>query len=195
MSKDLITKILLFTTGAAVGSAVSWMLVKTKYEKTIEDKNEEIEFLRDRYSSKDITIRDVAEAAAKEGFDVDISLDEPEEPTIHEISEKVRKLRYNNESYNEEEDEDDMCGPEVIAPEESWEQDYPVISLTYYEEDGVLVDEHNKIIGNAGELVGEDFADHFGEYEDDSVFIRNRKNKVYYEILKDYGSYSDSIRG
>lgn len=195
MSKDLITKILLFTTGAAVGSAVSWILVKTKYEKTIEDKNEEIEFLRDRYSSKDITIRDVAEAAAKEGFDVDISLDEPEEPTIHEISEKVRKLRYNNESYNEEEDEDDMCGPEVIAPEESWEQDYPVISLTYYEEDGVLVDEHNKIIGNAGELVGEDFADHFGEYEDDSVFIRNRKNKVYYEILKDYGSYSDSIRG
>ena len=195
MSKDLITKILLFTTGAAVGSAVSWMLVKTKYEKTIEDKNEEIEFLRDRYSSKDITIRDVAEAAAKEGFDVDISLDEPEEPTIHEISEKVRKLRYNNESYNEEEDEDDMCGPEVIAPEESWEQDYPVISLTYYEEDGVLVDEHNKIIGNAGELVGEDFADHFGEYEDDSVFTRNRKNKVYYEILKDYGSYSDSIRG
>lgn len=195
MSKDLITKILLFTTGAAVGSAVSWMLVKTKYEKTIEDKNEEIEFLRDRYSSKDITIRDVAEAAAKEGFDVDISLDEPEELTIHEISEKVRKLRYNNESYNEEEDEDDMCGPEVIAPEESWEQDYPVISLTYYEEDGVLVDEHNKIIGNAGELVGEDFADHFGEYEDDSVFIRNRKNKVYYEILKDYGSYSDSIRG
>lgn len=195
MNKDLITKILLFTTGAAVGSAVSWMLVKTKYEKTIEDKNEEIEFLRDRYSSKDITIRDVAEAAAKEGFDVDISLDEPEEPTIHEISEKVRKLRYNNESYNEEEDEDDMCGPEVIAPEESWEQDYPVISLTYYEEDGVLVDEHNKIIGNAGELVGEDFADHFGEYEDDSVFIRNRKNKVYYEILKDYGSYSDSIRG
>lgn len=195
MNKDLITKILLFTTGAAVGSAVSWMLVKTKYEKTIEDKNEEIEFLRDRYSSKDITIRDVAEAAEKEGFDIDISLDEPEEPTIHEISEKVRKLRYNNESYNEEEDEDDMCGPEVIAPEESWEQDYPVISLTYYEEDGVLVDEHNKIIGNAGELVGEDFADHFGEYEDDSVFIRNRKNKVYYEILKDYGSYSDSIRG
>lgn len=195
MNKDLITKILLFTTGAAVGSAVSWMLVKIKYEKTIEDKNEEIEFLRDRYSSKDITIRDVAEAAAKEGFDVDISLDEPEEPTTHEISEKVRKLRYNNESYNEEEDEDDMCGPEVIAPEESWEQDYPVISLTYYEEDRVLVDEHNKIIGNAGELVGEDFADRFGEYEDDSVFIRNRKNKVYYEILKDYGSYSDSIRG
>lgn len=187
MNKDLITKILLFTTGAAVGSAVSWMLVKTKYEKTIEDKNEEIEFLRDRYS--------ISKAGEKVTEGIEDGMEETEELTIHEISEKVRKLRYNNESYNEEEDEDDMCGPEVIAPEESWEQDYPVISLTYYEEDGVLVDEHNKIIGNAGELVGEDFADHFGEYEDDSVFIRNRKNKVYYEILKDYGSYSDSIRG
>lgn len=191
MSKDLITKILLFTTGAAVGSAVSWMLVKTKYEKTIEDKNEEIEFLRDRYSAS--KAREKVGEKIVEG--IEDSMEESEEPTIHEISEKVRKLRYNNESYNEEEDEDNMCGPEVIAPEESWEQDYPVISLTYYEEDGVLVDEHNKIIGNAGELVGEDFADHFGEYEDDSVFIRNRKNKVYYEILKDYGSYSDSIRG
>lgn len=192
MSKDLIEKILLFTTGAAIGSAVSWILVKTKYEQTISDKNEEIEFLRDRYSSKDITIRDVAETAAKEGFNVDISLEEPEEPTIHEIREKVRELRYNNES--DEEDEDDMCGPEVIAPEESWEQDYPVISLTYYEGDGVLADDHNKIIKNVDELVGSDFADHFGEYEDDSVFIRNRKNKVYYEILKDYGSYTESIK-
>lgn len=192
MSKELIEKILLFTTGAAIGSAVSWILVKTKYEQTISDKNEEIEFLRDRYSSKDITIRDVAETAAKEGFNVDISLEEPEEPTIHEIREKVRELRYNNES--DEEDEDDMCGPEVIAPEESWEQDYPVISLTYYEGDGVLADDHNKIIKNVDELVGSDFADHFGEYEDDSVFIRNRKNKVYYEILKDYGSYTESIK-
>lgn len=191
MSKDLITKILLFTTGAAVGSAVSWMLVKTKYEKTIEDKNEEIEFLRDRYSIS----KNGEKVGEKVTEGIEDSMEETEESTIHEISEKVRKLRYNNESYNEEEDEDDMCGPEVIAPEESWEQDYPVISLTYYEEDGVLVDEHNKIIGNTGELVGEDFADHFGEYEDDSVFIRNRKNKVYYEILKDYGSYSDSIRG
>lgn len=190
MNKDLITKILLFTTGAAVGSAVSWALIKTKYEKTIEDKNEEIEFLRDRYS----TSKAGKKVGEKIEEGIEDGLNKPEELTVHDISEKVRELRYNNESYNEEEDEDDMNGPVVIAPEESWEQDYPVISLTYYEGDDVLADEHNKIIRNVDELVGSDFAEHFGEYEDDSVFIRNDKNKVYYEILKDYGSYSECIR-
>ena len=81
----------------------------------------------------------------------------------------------------------------VIAPEESWEQDYPTITLTYYEGDGVLTDDHDKIITNADELVGPDFAQHFGEYEEDSVYVRNSKLKVHYEILRDYGAYVDRM--
>ena len=87
-----------------------------------------------------------------------------------------------------------MYKPEVVAPEETWEKDYPTISLTYYEGDQTLTDDQDKIITNVAELVGEDFASHFGEYEDDSVFIRNDKIGVYYEILRDYGSYSDYMR-
>ena len=40
-------------------------------------------------------------------------------------------------------------------------------------------------------MVVEDFADHFGEYEDDSVFVRNNRLKCDYEILRDEGEYSD----
>lgn len=199
MNRDLLIKGVIFAAGAAVGSVVTWMLVKTKYEQIA---NEEIESVKEVFSQrKGITIKDVAEAAVKEGLDVDIELSEKER-SIEEIRDMVQELGYKNEQVmkekekekedEEEEDEDmDYGKPYVIAPEESWEQDYPTISLTYYEGDGVLTDDHDRLIKNVDELVGEDFASHFGEYEDDSVFIRNDKLKVYYEILRDYGSYSE----
>lgn len=188
MNKDLLVKGMIFLAGGAIGSVVTWKLVKTKYEQTIEDKNEEIVFLRDRYSE--------SKAGKKDG------VEDPEELSIQEIRDKVQELGYINEQAmkekekeKEKEEADDMGGPEVIAPEETWEQDYPMITLTYYEGDGVLADERDRIIGNVDEMVGEDFASHFGEYEDDTVYIRNPNFKSYYEILRDYGSYSEVVGG
>lgn len=179
MSKDLLIKGMIFLTGGVIGSAVTWKVVKTKYEKIA---NEEIESMREYYDKK--KKKDILEAG---------------DLTVQDIRNKVQELGYANEQWlrdnensNEEEDEEIMDKPYVIPPEESWEQDYPTISLTYYEGDKVLANERNEMIANVDELVGEDFADHFGEYEEDSVFIRNDNHKVYYEILRDYGNYSES---
>lgn len=182
MNKDFIVKGLIFVAGAGLGSVVTWNLVKTKYEQIA---NEEIESMREYYHEK----------TRKE-------LSEQKEPVEHEVEpqddlkeEKVSYRKIANESGyggESEEEEEDMDKPYVIPPEESWEQDYPTITLTYYEGDGVLADERDRVISNIAELVGEDFASHFGEYEDDSVYVRNDKNKVYYEILRDYDSYEDT---
>ena len=40
--------------------------------------------------------------------------------------------------------------------------------------------------------VGDDYADHFGEYEDDSVFVRNDLTRCEYEILADTRKYTDA---
>lgn len=192
MNKDLLVKGMIFLAGGAIGSVVTWKLVKTKYEQTIEDKNEEILFLRDRYSSESKSGKKTGEEITEGLKD---GIEEPDELSIHKIRERVQELGYINDRVmkeKEREDEKNMKRPYVIAPEESWEQDYPTITLTYYEGDGVLADDRNKIIDNVDELVGEDFAEHFGEYEDDSVYIRNDAMEVYYEILRDYGSYSES---
>ena len=80
--------------------------------------------------------------------------------------------------------------PYVITPEEFGElADYQTISLTYWH-DAVLTDDYDEIIDNPDDIVGEDFADHFGEYEDDSVFVRNDARKTDYEILLDNRDYS-----
>lgn len=182
--KDLMFKSIIFLAGGAIGSLATWKLVKTKYEKIAD---EEIESMREYYKNK--TCSEKSAEGLQEG------IENPDELTIQKIKDRVQKLgEINKQIMNEEkEDEEDMGKPEVIPPEESWEQDYPTLSLTYFEGDDVLADESDKIVVNIDELVGEDFASHFGEYEQDSVFVRNDKLGVYYEILRDYGTYAEHM--
>lgn len=81
----------------------------------------------------------------------------------------------------------------VIDPCEYGEEPgYGVVSLTYCT-DGYLVDDNGDTIEDYTELVGSDFAKHFGEYEDDSVYIRNDAKKCDYEILKSLKSYKELL--
>lgn len=80
--------------------------------------------------------------------------------------------------------------PYVISPDEFGEIDgYAQVSLTYYA-DGILADENGVIIDEIEEIVG-DALEHFGEYEDDSVFCRSDPKKCDYEILNDLRRYAD----
>lgn len=183
MNRDTLSKVFIFMTGAAMGSVVAWTLAKTKYDQL--NKND-LESMREYYERK-YGVND------EENCD-DENEKDPSERSLEELREIIKDLGYEQELERmfEEEREDDMLGPEYIAPEETWERDYPTLSLTYFEGDGVLANDDGKIIDNVDELVGKNFADHFGEYEDDSVYVRNENMKCQYEILRDYGSYSEN---
>jgi len=66
---------------------------------------------------------------------------------------------------------------------------YTAISLTYFA-DGVLSDENGVIIDDVEEIVG-DGLNHFGEYDEDAVYVRNDAKRCDYEILKDEREYAD----
>lgn len=86
--------------------------------------------------------------------------------------------------------------PYVISPDDYGENDnYTQISLVYYAGDEVLADDEDEVVEDIENTVGEDFAEHFGEYEDDSVFIRNDRLRCDYEILRDNRSFSDVAEG
>lgn len=178
MNKDLLIKGMIFLAGGAIGSVVTWKLVKTKYEQIA---NEEIDSMREYYNSK------------KEKETENEQETKSDEESLHDIRKKLEEMKYATESENEKEDEEYMGGPEVIPPEETWEQDYPTITLTYYAEDDVLADEQDNILDDIEQLVGVDFREHFGEYEDDCVFVKNPEMKVYYEILRVYERHPDLI--
>lgn len=87
-------------------------------------------------------------------------------------------------------------GSKVISPEDFGSQeDYDEINLTYYI-DGTLTDDADRVMDDAEieDTVGRESLRHFGDYEDDSVHVRNDRLKADYEILKDPRSYGEVLR-
>ena len=173
-----------FAAGAVVGSLVAWRISKKRYDKLMQEETEE---LREYYSGK---------IERLEG-DLDEYVNEWNEAE-EEYEKKLNKLGYTNYSgtdnlANDDEGVDDIYRPYVIAPEEfGMNSDYETVSLTYYA-DGVLADEMDNLIENVDDTVGKESLNHFGQYEDDSVFVRNDKLECDFEILLDSRRYSDVV--
>lgn len=84
--------------------------------------------------------------------------------------------------------------PYVISPNEFGErEDYDTVSLICYA-DNQVADDNDELLEDVEGTIGADSLTHFGEYEDDSVFVRNDRLKCDYEILRDMRRYSDVIR-
>ena len=171
---NTVKSILIFAFGAAVGSAVAWKLTKTKYEQIAQ---EEIDSVKEVYSKK------------KDKQEVEDTTLEFTAEDIKDYHKIISDNKYDNEKGGSEDMKDSK--PFIIPPEDFGnDDDYDQISLIYYEDD-VLTDDMNNPIEDIENTVGLGFDTHFGEYEDDSVFVQNDKFKCYYEILRDYGKYSD----
>lgn len=185
--KQKLLYLVMFAAGATIGSAVSWQLAKNKY-KQIAD--EEIQSVKDAFSKKENDINtklSTANAMLKKNM-VNNDLNSTHKDAYKDILTTNKYLYSENTNAKKEVPE---TGPYVISPDEFGElDDYETISLTYYS-DKVLADDMDQIIDDYLVCVGNDFMNHFGEYEDDSVFIRNDVRKCDYEILYDLRPYSE----
>ena len=177
-----------FIIGAASGATVAWYLLKDKYETLAQEEIDSVKevFARREQEMKDETVkRNVAEG---------IKDSDRTKPDLKEYAEQLKKNRYTRYSDLSADDEgvsDKQTKPYVIPPEQFGDdENYDQISLTYYA-DGVLADENDEVIDDVEETVGIESLNHFGEYEDDSVFVRNDTRKCDYEILLDQGTYSE----
>ena len=187
--------LLFFVAGAAIGSFATWKLIEKKY-KDLAD--EEIESVKETFKNRKqrITKDEVKETVEK----VINKWKEPKE-TVEDIV--TAEGYYTEEEETEEDDESnytvdvdpgvEVIAPYVITPEQFGEyNEYGTKTLTYYADD-VLTDEiDNPITSEEMEtMIGPDALDHFGEYEDDSVYIRDEMNEMDYEILKSEKMFSE----
>lgn len=177
-----------FIIGAASGATVAWYLLKDKYETLAQEEIDSVKevFARREQEMKDETVkRNVAEG---------IKDSDRTKPDLKEYAEQLKKngyTRYSDLSADDEGVSDKQTKPYVIPPEQFGDDEsYDQISLTYYA-DGVLADENDEVIDDVEETVGIESLNHFGEYEDDSVFVRNDTRKCDYEILLDQRTYSE----
>ena len=202
--------VLIFVLGAAAGSLATWKLIEKKYKDIAQ---EEIDSVKDTFSKMKKNeypdkLEDYPDFEEFDDSDDSDDVDEepkPEQkidrnnkPDIVEYAKILSEVGYTN--YAERQDKKEKKGvepvederPYVISPDEFGEKDgYENVTLTYYA-DGVLTDYFDNVISNVDEVVGFDSLDHFGEYEDDVVFVRNEKMETDYEILRDLRDFNES---
>lgn len=175
-SNDLIA----FVAGAAIASVVTWKLMKDEYERRIDE-------LIDIYHRED------------EEFDGVESEDEGDaESDSEEESHAIDEMRtaygniINQSKYSPSEEEvRKVSDIYIISPDQFGTVDYRTESLNYYA-DGVLTDQFDNVIDFVDEIIGDINPDeHFGEYEDDSVHVRNDITQCDYEILRDTRKFSE----
>ena len=191
--KSLLTSTLIFAVGAIIGSTVTWKLIKTKYEQIAQ---EEIDSVKETFSRlhEESTDKDERAKMAEraKGF-ID---NKNEKPDIKEFTAKLKECEYVKYSDSKEDKERKnitVNKPYVISPEEFGEADYNIVSLNYYA-DGVLANDFDEVVDDVENTVGEDFEEHFGDYEEDSVFVRNDELGLDYEILRDMRNFSDVVK-
>lgn len=167
----------MFVIGAASGSFSTWYFLKTKYEKIAQDEIDSVKsaFIKQKSNNLDCDRNEVAEKIKE----------------AEKIMENNNYTSNSENDSNEEEEGDYMEKPYIISPEEYDEMDeYETVSLTYYADDVLADSITDEIVEDREDIVGK-FESHFGEYEDDSVFVRNDKYRCDYEILKDERNYAD----
>lgn len=165
-------KLAIFVTGIVLGSAITWNYAKTKYAKIADEEIASVKAaFKSEKSNKDSDIRE-------------------EKNDIEKMEELAIANKYVTQDKVIKKEETDMNEPYVISPDDFDENGYEIVSLTYYADD-VLTDEHDNVIRNRDKLIGKDSLTKFGEYEEDSVFVRDDERKIDYEILADTRTYHD----
>lgn len=89
--------------------------------------------------------------------------------------------------------------PYVVTQKEHLEneREYTQITLTYFEEDDVLVDEGETPIEKTDETVGDANLTRFGLGSNDNnvVYVRNERLEVDFEIVRNKGSFAKEVLG
>lgn len=180
-----------FILGSAIGSFVTWKLVKGKYEQI---SREEIQSVKDAFYKREHKPKH--DEKNDEKYEAAVAA--RHKANLNEYAKILNEEGYSSDDKEENNDEkggeDPMTerGPYTIRPEELGNGGYNVMTLNYYEDD-VIADDWDVIIDNSDELLGEDIASHFGEYEDDIVCVRNDKEEMDYEISRVIACYWDTV--
>lgn len=122
-----------------------------------------------------------------------------EETTVKEVREVPDRNIFDNPPEVDPEDIRTPDRPYIITVDEFMvnEDERDQISLVFYDEDGVLVDERDSPITDIAGTVGLDSLTKFGHKSGDKkiVYVRNEKLGAEYEIVLDGRSYSEVVLG
>ena len=200
-TKKIIFDLFLFTGGAAIGSLVTWKVVKTKYERIAQEEINSVKETWDRMNRMEpgeIAPYDEDEEIEEDDEDEECDFEDPVRIAYHELARVYSTSgEHDDEDVGKGEGDHDEPGfdpPYVITPNDFGDgnYDHELHCLTYYS-DGVLsTDWYEKL--DIEDTIGLEALDHFGDYAEDVVHVRNERLQADYEVVKDPRNYSDLLK-
>lgn len=203
MNNKLLNTIM-FATGAAIGSVVTWKILKTKYEQITQEEIDSVKYEYGRLArlmqnDNEKVFRDEeCDESTEYEHTREFSENDKEMTEYYKLSDNYRSS--DDERKNNEEgdmgDEDEVPyvnGPYVISPDDfnNNPPGFNAQALDYFADD-VLADGWGVIL-DIDETIGEDAVNHFGEYVDDIVYVRNERTELDYEVTRDPRTYEEAV--
>lgn len=153
-----------FAIGTIIGAGLVWFGTKTFWRRVVD---EEIQSVKDVYAKRSVS--------ETENKNESIEFEENFEDNIAE------KTMHNDNII-------------VIPPEEfGTKPGFETVTLSYFA-DGVIKDENDDSIKDIDSTISKEALKHFGEYEEDSVFVRNYVTETDYEVLRDLRTYAEALK-
>lgn len=179
---DKLSSVIIFCGGVFIGGFLTWDFFKTKYEKIAD---EEIASVKEIFEHR--------EPRPDKNYKVEEEL-KGNDAYVNIIDSNSYR-NYSNTTIETDKKggtaDMELNRPYVITPEQYEDNvDYTKVSLTWYS-DEVLEDDWGNVL-DPDDVIGRDALTTFGQYEDDSVFVRDDDEQVDYEVLRDTRSYEET---
>lgn len=179
---DKLSSVIIFCGGVFIGGFLTWDFFKTKYEKIA---NEEIASVKETFEHR--------EHRPDNNYKVEEEL-KGNDAYINIIDSNSYR-NYSNTAIETDKKggtaDMELKQPYVITPEQYEDNvDYTKVSLTWYN-DEVLEDDWGNVL-DPDDVIGSDALKTFGQYEKDSVFVRDDDEQIDYEVLLDTRSYKET---
>ena len=176
MNRD---NILIFVAGVVVGGAAGYFYGKSKERSAAEkDIQEAKEYYKQVYEN---------EHSEKE----DLPVGEPEQKAYREAV-RASYITDEDEEVEDEEGPVEMSDVPYVIDSDAYvtggSKGFGQYVLRYYTKNGVLVNEQDETV-DIESNIGSDFINHFGEFETNTVFVRNEAQLADYEVLYEEGAW------
>ena len=193
--------VLIIIASAGCGLATGYFIAKKKYEKKADDEinsvkkafNEHLDELRKDNKLKDIPMTRNGYSKKKKAENNKAENNReplPTDPVMSDYKDYSSPYRTSAKpQLAKEEGAPSKDEPYIISPDDFMSSSYESSTLLYYA-DGVLADDDNNVISSYEGLIGPKALHSFGQYQDDTVFVRNDKLKTDFEIILDTREFS-----
>ena len=190
---DKLSSAIIFCGGVFIGGFLTWDFFKTKYEKIAD---EEIASVKETFEHREPRPdKNYKVEEAPKGNDEYINVSPGVAERIIKIIDLNGYRNYSNTAIETDKKggtaDMELKQPYVITPEQYEDNvDYTKVSLTWYN-DEVLEDDWGNVL-DPDDVIGSDALKTFGQYEKDSVFVRDDEEQIDYEVLLDTRSYKET---